>query len=183
MFNCHTTHTSAHYTFSPLICLLCTKFRLPYTADKQTFQATVQQHCLSAKPTFQSLWSLGNVIICDLTEVFMCVISGFCQEGDENCVLLCYYAACSGFPKTMIKNYHYSLCKNLEEYSSQFLFVPARNFFEQYITWHPLVLTAVICSFQLSSHTFPYISSVGRAIKLNPKLYYVPLKCQKRYLR
>jgi len=61
------------------------------------------------------------------------MISGFYQEGDENCAHLGYYAACSGCPKTMVKNYHYSLCKNLEEHSSQFLFVPAKNFFEQYI--------------------------------------------------
>jgi hypothetical protein len=62
------------------------------------------------------------------------MISIFCHEVDENCALLGYHAASGGCPVTLVRNYHYSLCNSPQECSSQFLFVPARNYFEQQIT-------------------------------------------------
>jgi len=74
--------------------------------------------------------------------LFRCEVSGFCHEEDENCALLGYYTMISGkflpmsqdigpifgvqedryqgCPETSARNYHYSLCKNPEERSSQF---------------------------------------------------------------
>jgi len=63
------------------------------------------------------------------------VISGFRHEVDENCALLCYYAANSGniiqtfqdnvsmehisYPEMSVRNCHFSLRKNSDEPSSQ----------------------------------------------------------------
>jgi hypothetical protein len=58
-----------------------------------------------------------------------CVIASFRHDVDENCFLLGYYALSndnflpkfrdnlSGCPETTVRNYHYSLCNNLEERS------------------------------------------------------------------
>jgi len=60
-FDFCTTHTSVHYKFASLICLLYTKYGLSYIANKQSFWVITQWHCLPAKP--QS-WQRYNLCPC-----------------------------------------------------------------------------------------------------------------------
>ena len=56
----------------------------------------------------------------------LCVISGFCRDADDNCTLLCRYAAFSGkYSPTFRDNlsvpswyYHFTLCNSTEEHRS-----------------------------------------------------------------
>ena len=67
-----TTSTSVDYEFSLLIFIVYTEFGPSCTADDQTFWAIAQLCCLSAKPSLQSLHSLGSIIVCVLRVWFVC---------------------------------------------------------------------------------------------------------------
>jgi hypothetical protein len=62
--------------------------------------------------------------VTSLSKCVLWVISGFCREVDENCTLLCCYAASNVIsnrhrPETSVKIYYYSLRNNLEGRSSR----------------------------------------------------------------
>ena len=68
----------------------------------QTFQAIAQSHCLSAKPKFQSLCHISNIIICVHTVVFICYCKKFFQYSISQHALLILQQWCvpSTYPHT-----------------------------------------------------------------------------------
>jgi hypothetical protein len=95
MFEFHTTHTFVHYKDSPLIRLPCAAFGHSYTADKQTFQAIANSHCLSAKPTLQSFCGLSNIIMCSYSSVYLLPQKKFSKQHITTCPLVLAAVMCS----------------------------------------------------------------------------------------
>ena len=78
-FNWRTTCSFVHYKFLLPVHLSYAEFKHFYAADEETFWGIAHWCCLSAKPTFQSLRGLGDVVVCVHTVVFICFRKKFFQ--------------------------------------------------------------------------------------------------------